>query len=272
MRFMDNQNLLKRNNDPEKQRRIFFAALSGFVAGTIAALLSGFINTLLFPDLPLYLNGSVIFIAWVLWAVLGGIFAGVAAYSFDDMKSILLSALGMAVTILILNFMQGAESALLNVIVLVGLSFPFTAMMTPLAWLFFWLAHRFVEALSLNGWARSKIISINIMIILALGTAPGVYSKMNSRAERAVRVIHELLQEAAHASAPETIHKALLMTEGFTEHKDQPYTLSQIPSEDSTEGVDVTAHYEDGYTILCTVVLYPGSAPSIFDCYAGWTP
>jgi MFS family permease len=263
---MMNQDSLSAKNNSETKQRVLFAALSGSIAGTTAALLSSFINTWLFPDLPLHLEWSSIFFAWVLWAVLGGILAGVAAFSSEGWKSVLLSALSMAVTILILNFMQSSESTLLNVVVLIGLSLPFTAMMIPLASLFFWLARRFVEAMSLKGWACLKIFLVNFIIILALGALPGVYAKMNAKAERGVRIIHGILQAAAQASSPDAFHKSLLKTEGFADHKDQPYTLSQAPSVYSTVGVDVTAHYDDGYTILCTIVLYPGSDPSIIPC------
>jgi len=201
------------------------------------------------------------FYAWVLWAVLGGVLAGIAAYSSEGWKSIFLSALCMAIAVLILNVLQSSEGFLLNVVALIGLLLPFIAMMTPLAFIFFWLARRFIQAVSVTGWARVKIFVLNLVVILVIGVAPGVYAKMNARAERGVRIIHGILQDA-----PNTIHKALLKTEGFAEHKDQPYTLSQAPSIYSTVGVDVTAHYDDGYTISCAVVLYPGSDPSILPC------
>ena len=254
------------NNDPERKQRILFAASSGFTAGTVAAVLSSFINIWLFPNLPLQLDWSSIFFAWVLWAVLGGVLAGVAAYSSEGWKSIFLSALCMAVTVLILNVLQSSASIFLNTVTLIGLLLPFIAMMAPLAFIFFWLADRFIKAMSVKGWARAKIFLVNFILILVLGTLPGVYAKMGARAERGVRIIHGILQDTAQTSSPDAIHKALLKTEGFAEHKDQPYTLSQAPSVYSTVGVDVTIHYGDGYTILCAVVLYPGSDPSILPC------
>jgi len=259
--FMTNQDSHSMNNDPERKQRVLFAALSGFLAGTVAAVLSSFINIWLFPDLPLYLEWISIFYAWVMWAVLGGTLAGMAAYSSEGWKSIFLSALCMAIIVLVLNVLQSSASIFLNTVTLIGLLLPFIAMMTPLAVIFFWLANRFVQAMSVAGWARVKIFILNLVVILLLGAAPGVYAKMSARAERGVRIIHSILQDA-----PDTIHKALLKTEGFAEHKDQPYTLSQAPSIYSTVGVDVTAHYDDGYTILCAVVLYPGSDPSILPC------
>lgn len=256
-----NQTSPSEKNNSETKQRVLFAALSGFIAGTIAALVSSFINNWLFPDLPLYLEWSSIFLAWILWAVLGGVFAGFAAFSSEGWKSILLSAVCMAFTILLFSSMQSSERIMLKIVAFIGLLFPISAMMLPLAVIFFWLGHRMLQAMSVTGWARVKIFLVNIIVILALGTLPGLYAKMNARTERSVRIIHGILQDA-----PNQVHKALLKTEGFAEHKGQRYTFSQAPSIYSTVGVDVTAHYDDGYTISCTVVLYPGSEPSIFPC------
>jgi hypothetical protein len=44
------------------------------------------------------------------------------------------------------------------------------------------------------------------------------------------------------------------------------YKLFQKASEASTEGYDVRAKYEDGYTLQCTVVVYPGFNTYISDC------
>jgi MFS family permease len=263
---MTNQDSHNAKNNAETKQRVIFAAISGFIAGTVAALLSSFINIWLFPDLPLQAEWSSIIYVWGLWAVLSGILAGGAAFSHEGWKSILLSALSMAVAVLVLNVMQSSEGFLVNFVAFFGLLLPFVAMMTPLAFLFFWLGHRFIQALRIKGWARLRVLLINLIVILVVGAIPGGYAKMSARAERGVRIIHENLQAAAQSSSPETLHKSLLKTEGFAEHKDQPYTLSQSSSIYSTVGVDVTAHYPDGYTILCTVVLYPGSDPSILPC------
>lgn len=268
--FMYKSVSIGKNNDLERQQRIRFAAVSGFISGTIATLVSSYINIWLFPDLPLHLEWSSIFIAWLLWAVLGGVLAGIAGFSSEGWKSILLSALCMAATILLLSSMQSSESTMLKVVAFVGLLFPITAMVIPLAVIFFWLANRFVQVMSLKGWARWKIILMNVVVIALLGMGPGMYAKMNSKAEQSVRLVHGILQ-SAQTSSPDALDKSLLKTQGFSEHKGQPYTLSQTQSTYSTVGVDVTAHYGDGYIILCTVVLYPGSAPSIFPC-KGQTP
>jgi len=44
------------------------------------------------------------------------------------------------------------------------------------------------------------------------------------------------------------------------------YQLFQKDSQASTEGYDVRAEYEDGYTLQCTVVVYPGFNTYISNC------
>jgi hypothetical protein len=263
--FMYKPISLNKPTDPAKKKRVLFAALSGFLAGTIAALGSAYINTWIFPELPLYLEWSSIIIAWLLWAVVGGLLAGIAGLSAEGWQGLFFSAVGMAFVILLLNIMQSSETAMLKIVSFVGLLFPIAAMVFPLAVIFYWLANRFVRAESSQGWLRWKIVIVNLIVIVVLGMIPGLYAKMNSRAEQGVRLIHEMLQDA-QTSAPDALHKSLLKTEGFSEHKTQPYTLSQAASIYSTVGVDVTVHYKDNYTISCTVILYPGSDPAIFPC------
>src|SRR5689334_15243081 len=91
----------------ERKRRVMYGALSGFLVGTICALIATFINTWLYPDLPIYLSWPNAFKLWILWAGMGCILAGVAAISAEGWWSILLSAFLMTITVLIANFVQG---------------------------------------------------------------------------------------------------------------------------------------------------------------------
>jgi hypothetical protein len=249
------------SNQLEKRQRITYAAISGFIAGTICAVVSSFINVWLYPDLPIYISWPGVCGLWALWAGAGGVLAGVAAISSEGWSSIILSAFLMATTALIFNFVQGTANFFLTVLILLGLALPFTAILTPVAYVFFWLSRRFMEARLLTGWERSKILIVNLFVIIGVGFLPGLYSKFDPRAEQAVRMTHDLLQEGT-----QTVPTPLTKTEGFTEHRHQAYTLSQVESVYSTAGVDVTAHYEDGYSLLCTVILYPGSEPRISPC------
>ena len=254
--------------DISRRQRISYGAISGFAAGTICAFVASFINTWLYPDLPLYIAWPHVFVLWLVLAGTGTVLAGLAANQHDGWAGIVQAAFGMAV---IGQLVALAPAITLNtlifyLVIMLGLSIPMTAIFSPVAYLFLWLARRFVDlrnAKDPNGW---RVLSVNIFLIILLGFLPGLYPKFDERAEQAVRMTHALLQEARQAAAADALPAALIGTEGLAEHKDQTYALSQAPSASSTTGLDVTAHYADGYTILCIVVLYPGSQPYVDTC------
>ncbi len=254
------------SNQAEEKHRIIYGAISGFAVGTICAIMATFINTWLYPDLPIYMSWGNAFQLWLLWAGMGCILAGVAAFSSEGWFSILLSAFLMTLTTLILNFIKGSDGLLLNLVILIGLAIPFTAALMPLAYIFFWLSRRFVQAENPKESNRWKILLVNGLVIVCLGFLPGVYARFNVRAEKGMRLIHEILQAGGQADSVDAFPVPLRKTEGYVEHKDQPYTLSQKSSSYSTVGVDVTAHFEDGYELKCTVILYTTRNPNISPC------
>lgn len=254
-------------NQEERKRRVLYGALSGFLVGTICILVNTFINSWLYPDLPIYMSWPDAFKLWVLWALLGAVLAGVSALSSEGWFSILLSAFLMTLTVLMTNFrVNDLSSLFLNLLIILGLSLPLTAVMFPLAYIFFWLARRFMQAETVIGRERMKIILVNGLVIIGLGFLPGLYARFNIRAEKGMTLIHEMLQTGAQASSAEDYPVPLRKTEGYTEHKDQSYTLSQVKSSYSTVGVDVTVHYEDGYELKCTVIMYTSQSPNINPC------
>jgi hypothetical protein len=124
-----------------------------------------------------------------------------------------------------------------------------------------------MEARLLSGRERSKILLGNVIVIVLLGLLAGLYSKYDGRAQRAVSLVHEMLQDRS-----DSIPVPLTRTEGFTEHRGQPYTLSQVDSVYSTVGVDVTAHYEDGYRVMCTVIQYEEDQEPRMNPCKGYLP
>ncbi|MCC7117908.1 MAG: hypothetical protein IT310_05225 [Anaerolineales bacterium] len=248
---------------PEHKTRIAFAFLYGFVIGTICVGLGSFINVWLYPELPLFINWEQILWSWLVWVLSLTVAAGVAVYAEDGWGGVVFSAFLMAAIILVVNFMQAGGNFWLNVVLMAGLSLPFTTVMAPIAYAFIWLTRRFVEAQTMRGVKRFQILTVNFLVLVALGVAPGLYPKFNRQASESLRLIHAMLQGVATSSA---LPLPLQETKDFAKRQTQPYTLSQTPSKFSTEGVDVTAHYADGYQLRCTVVLYPGSDPYLKPC------
>lgn len=242
-------------------RRLLFSFLNGLAAAAIAAVMTSFINIWLYPDLPLNFDAAAFWQRFISWSLLGGVLSGLAAYSAEGWKGISLSALGMALVLLGISFQQSPGAPKVVLVAFAGLLLPFMAMCIPLAWLFFWLAGRFEKTQQLTGLPRARVLLVNGIIVFALGIVPGWFAKFNSTAENGVRVLHQALQ-----AAPSNPDKAFEKVEGFAERAGQAYTLSQVDSAYSTVGVDVTAHYADGYRMVCTVVLYPNSGPRISPC------
>lgn len=250
----------------EKKRRITYAAMSGLTAGTLCALILIFINTWAYPDLPLYIDPFNALMLSLFWMAGLSLFAGGSAYTAEGWGSIIPSSILMGAAVLLLNFLQGTSNLFLNVVVLAGLLIPFSGMLMPIGYLFFRLAERFIHARDLSGWARWRILIANALIIILLGALPGAYAKFNLRAEKSVYLVHAMLQENMRVNSPDALSKPLLNNQNFMEHRASPYTLSQAESRISTVGIDVTAHYADGYLIRCLVILYPDREPSISSC------
>lgn len=249
-----------------RKPRVLSAAMSGAIFGALAAVLSSFINTFLFPDIPLRLDFMAIGVSLALWILVSALLAGIAAYSSEGWTTILASSFLTAAVILIYNFVQSSTNLFLNLLILLGLSLPFTALMIPVAYIFYWLATRFVEASRLNGWGRGKIILVNLLTLAAMGASVGWYARLSSNEQRALRIIQNNLEEGKLAASPDEYPTALKKTEEYTEHKEQEYTMEYAQSVYSTVGIDVKVKYADGYVISCTVVLYPGSEPAISPC------
>jgi hypothetical protein len=169
-------------NQHESRHRIPYGALGGFVVGTIFAVTAVFINSWLYPHLPIYISWTYAFNLWLLWAGMSTVLAGISAISSENWSSILLSAFLMTLTILIRNFSQSANSLPLTIVMILGLALPFTALMMPVAYSFFWLSRRFVEAETAVLQERGKILLINILVMFGLGFLPAMYMKFDDRA------------------------------------------------------------------------------------------
>jgi len=152
-----------------------------------------------------------------------------------------------------------ATNTALKVMVLVFTLPPIAVMSLPIAWILRRLAERHAVALySERSMAR---IALLILIAAALGAAGGYFMKMPPDASTAVNYLHDALQSANKSETEE-----ISTLPGFQGHTGTRYKLFQKASETSTEGYDVRAEYEDGYTLQCTVVVYPGFNTYISEC------
>jgi len=240
-------------------RHVLLGAFYGFLIGSAFVIVGTTINRLLYPDLPLGMD-------WSFFATLSGwllpgltLVGAIAALFRERLTSLLLSAVAAGFVALASALFFSTVSTGMKVIVLIFALVPMAAMCLPVVWILRWLAEKHEEGL--DSPRRFTTILPLVLLALVLGAGSGYFLKMPSRAAEATRFIHQMLQTASG-----DIESPLHQVAGFQNHTGMDYELFQKPSEAFTEGFDVRAEYEDGYSLTCVVVIYPGRAPRVSQC------
>ena len=252
-------NVIDKGTPRPMVRRAIVGALYGLLAGTAFVLTSAFIDAILHPNLPLGVDWTLMSTRWILIG-LGLALIGALTCLFKETWAGLLAG-AIAAGLLALTsalFLSPTNTALKVMVVLFTLA-PIAVMSLPIAWILRRLAERHAVAL----YSERSIVRIALLILIAvaLGAAGGYFMKMPTDAATAVNYLHDALQ-TANVNEIQEISKL----PGVQEHAGVRYKLFQKTSEASTEGYDVRAEYEDGYTLQCTVVVYPGFNIYISDC------
>jgi len=240
-------------------RRVLVGALYGLLTGTAFVLMSAFIDALLHPDLPIGVDWTLMSTRWLLIGLGLALIGAVTCLFNETWAGLLAGAVAAGLLALTSALFLSPTNAALKVMVVVFTLAPIAVMSLPIAWTLRRLAERHVVALySERSIAR---ISLLMLIAVALGAAGGYFMKMSRDAATAMNYLHDALQSANVSEMEE-----LRALPGFQEHTGRQYKLFQKASEASTEGYDVRAEYDDGYTLQCTVVVYPGFNTYISAC------
>ena len=252
-----------------RRRRMLAGALYGFLGGTAFALLSGTIDALAHPDLPMYIDWSTIFFTWA-WLGLGMAFFGALTGWFTEaLWGITFGALTMSIAVLVVNLIQSSARGAITFVMIFAMALPVAAICVPIVWVLRWLAERHVHALKKADAHRLRGIVILIVIALVLGILPAIFMRMSNPAERSVRTVDARLQRAAAGQMGETQDLRFDETPNFKSHIGMSYRLSQRNSKISTQGYDITILFTDGYKVTCVVVVYSNQEPYLRECVEG---
>lgn len=243
----------------QKIQRTTFGTLYGLLAGSAFVLLSTFIDVLLYPDLPLGVDWSLVAVRWVLIGLGLALIGGLTSFFDEIWAGLLAGAVAASLLALTSALFSSSTTAALKVVVLVFTLVPAAAMSLPFAWILRRLAEGHAHALHLEQ-ATARIARL-VLIVVVLSAGFGYFAKMSRREVSAVRYMHEALQTMGENPKPQLKDLA-----GLQEHADMEYKLFQKDSDLSTEGFDVRAEYKDGYIVQCVVVVYPGSNPYLSSC------
>jgi len=162
---------------------------------------------------------------------------------------------------LIVALFTAEVAAGLKIVVLVFILIPIAALTLPISYTLRWLTEHHALALYTK-WSAVRIAGL-VLLVLALGAGCGYFTKTSPRGIEVARFMHGLLQDPAQPKNP------LSKFEGALEHQNVPYKIYQQKSTESTVGYDFRFEYEDGFTLRCAVIAYPGTDPFVSDCETG---
>lgn len=248
------------NTRESKLRHARLGALFGLTAGIAFAVSASGVDWLLRRDLPLGFEVDFLYTYGLIVSAVLTIVGFVTCWAVETWRGLAYGALATALFVLVGSLWQPSEaSASMKIIALAFTLAPVAALSLPIAWTLRWLTEKYARALHAK-FSRVKI-ALLVVATLALGAAGGWFMRMPPRAVEAVHFMNGLIQ-----IAPDHEDSALRDVDGFDDHMGAAYTLYESSSTVSTEGFDVTAKYEDGYRLSCTVVIFPGRDPYLSVC------
>jgi hypothetical protein len=238
---------------------IVVGAFYGILVGNAFVLTASAVDKLLYLELPLGFDWPLFATRW------GGIALGLAlvgavtALFHERLPGVLVGGVSASLLALGSALFLSPVTAGMKLMVLIFILMPIAAMSLPIALILRWMADKHAQALE-SKQPLTRVLPL-VLLAIVLGVGSGYFLKMSRRGVEATRFLHHLLQTASQdAESP------IRDLPGLQSHRDMSYILFPKPSETSREGFDIRVEYADGYSVNCTVVVYPGRDPYVSGC------
>lgn len=232
--------------------------LLGVLVGLAYGAVSGYINHFLLRDIPYYQPPFGSFGNLLAAAVIGALAGLVTAWPIRRrdgvLAGVIISASLGALRVLSYRwFLSSTPPGGLD-----GFWFVFLGLCLVFAPLIFLLrlaidaqqAHRDEFWLA---WDRVRWLVVLLVIALIAGS----FSLFSGRDFAALSQVAALLSQGQQAAQPSALPQILAVETlpGFWEHRDEPYQLLLIPSQEAAQGDEilVVAAFESGWNMLCTL-------------------
>lgn len=243
-----------------KIKRAAVGAFYGFLSGLAFVFMAAYINILLNPDLPYGVDWSMLMARLPLITLGLALVGAVTCWWHAAWQGLVGGAIVAAALALIVSLFTSQASMGLKLVVLVFILAPIAALAMPISYILRWVTERHAAALHTN-LSLARIAGL-VLIVLALGAVCGYFTKISPNGVEVARFMNGLLQNPTQAKNP------LGKIAGISAYEAMPYKLFQQKSTESTVGYDFRIEYEDGFTLRCTVVAYPGTDPFVSKCKA----
>lgn len=269
--------LAQQETPAERRQRMVPGIIYGLIIAGSYAIVSGTVNQLSFPDLPLAVEWRALFITWLFFSVWLGAGGGFVNWFTQTEESIIPAFIVMMLTALSAGALSLEDNlpARLGKTILLVLPVIAVSLTATLILRLFGLRH--AEFLQKKKSLRIGGILLLTALALLLGGGTGfAMTRWDYSTVTAVRDIDRRLQALAadSAQANQVLPRSNLPE--LSSHLGVPYVLLGKAYGQLVTAVQVTARFKDGYQFTCVVLLVdPGKLPSLRVCAEGnqiWLP
>jgi hypothetical protein len=258
------------SSEMRRQRvgRVVAGVVYGLLLGVMYALVSGTIDAVTFPDLPLRVDGAHLTAELLISGLGGMVLGGVAAWPGNAWVGAFAGGAAIMAWELIRSLLRLSNPMGIFLLIFI---LPLVILSLPIAGVFRWTVSRHMQVMQRPRRRRRWVGVAGLLVtVVVLAVFAGSWSRMTSTNEAAVRTVHRAMQTALKNSL-NNLPDALKGVANFKAKASHVYWLSQQASAASPTGVDVQLTFDNGYVVTCFVETETGQ-PQILVCAEGAQP
>ncbi len=234
----------------QRIKRVGAGVAYGLLLGVIYALVSGTIDVVTFPDLPLRVDWPTLWTDIALSGAGGMVLGAVAAWPENSWLGTLAGAGAIMAWEMLRSFLRLDNPAWFVLVILV---LPLVVLSLPIAGVFRWSVGRHLRVMQ-RPRLRRRLVGLGglVLTILALAAFAGSWSRMTGTSEDALRKVNSVVKIAL-APSTQQMPDAFKNVPDFRAQVGHAYWLSQQDSSVFPTGVDVQIVFDNGFVVTCLV-------------------
>ncbi|HEY5270206.1 MAG TPA: hypothetical protein VII97_07705 [Anaerolineales bacterium] len=255
----------------ERGKRMVPGVMYGAIASTVYVLVSSIINVIFFPGLHLGVDWISLLTHWIEFGLALALAGAIVGWFTEDYMGIVGGGVVLTILLLVGNLiasLMGGGSAALTVQSFIT-ALPLVGVGVLLAWAIrVAINHHLHIQQQETPEVRRKLFVQLTTIVFLVGLIPGAFSRFGLSSEYAIRTLNESLQNVATDPSLD-VRFPIAKVPALKNHFGMNYTLFARVSAFEAGAMDITIHFEDGYTVTCLVPTESGYATFLQVCNEG---
>jgi hypothetical protein len=254
-----------------RMQRVKYGIVMGIVGSLVYALASSLVNVLSYPDLHLAVNWTNIFTTWII-VCLALILAGfIVGWPTEEVKAIVGGGIALTVVLLAANTIAflvstSARGSYFQVLVT---SLPMVGVCVLAALALRQGINKLDKAKNEEdkGIQRKRFSKI-IGLVILLGLIGGLFSRFDGTAVTMLQSLNERLQSTDISSSSRVRFPENVIAD-VQSHFGENYGLIVRSASATVGALDVTIHFDSGYTLTCQIPTATGTYIFMDSCSEG---